>query len=751
MSYTAWLKWILLVGLCAVPFVMFIIADGGLSHNIYLPFINMFFPYITGKGFVFRIAVEILFAAYVLLAVREPKYRPRASVILWALVAFVAWMAVATIFAVDPTKSFWSNFERMDGYITQLHLLVFFIVAGAMLTAEKWWDIFFRASVAASAVQGLTAIFQAFLLFGFAPSSQSGARADTTFGNATYLAVFMLFMLFITLYLFIRDRKSLNARWLYGAALVLQFFGLYFTQTRGAILGFLGGLIIAAVYVAFFARGTQWHRMRTWAFWLLGALALVVVLFFALKNTSFVQHNDTLQRFASISLTDKTTQSRFLIWGEAWQGFTQSPKTMLLGWGQENFNFVFNEYYNPQMYDQEQWFDRAHNMFVDWTVDGGAPAFVLYVSLFLLAAWAVYRSNLEVPEQAVFIGLLAGYAFNNLFVFDNLVSFIYFFAILAFAHGLSRREPGPMWMQKPLSDRAVAVAAPIVLVILIWGAWELNGPGIARAQTLINALTTQTATGARDPQENLAAFQTALNYGTGLGYQETVEQLFQFASNSVAPSTSASPALKQQAYTMTLTAAQTLMAQRPHDARIELFEGVFYAQFGQYPQALQELKQALADSPGKQQILAELATLYAGTGDPADALTAAKQAVDETPQDQDAAALYAAMLYDNSQNAEADQVLLKSFGTTTVDNDQLLQTYFATKQYGRLAAIYALRLSQNPGDVQSQVDYAIAEYFATGNKQAAIAALNKDITQNPQYASQIQSFISQINDGTLKP
>jgi O-antigen ligase/cytochrome c-type biogenesis protein CcmH/NrfG len=750
MNYTKWLKWAVLGGLSLVPFIMFIIADGGVSHNIYIPFPNLFFPYITGKNFAFRILIEIICALYVILAVREPKYRPRASVVLWALAALVGWMAVATIFSVDPSKSFWSNFERMDGYITQLHLLALFIVAGAMLAAEQWWVIFFRTAVAASAVQGLTAIFQAYKLFGFEPSSQSGARADTTFGNATYLAVFMLFMFFITLYLFIRDRKSLNARWLYGAALVLQFLGLYFTQTRGAILGLLGGLLIAAVYVAVFGRGTQWQGLRRWCLGGLGALVLLVVLFLGLKNSSFVQHNETLQRLASISLSDPTTQSRFIIWGEALKGIEQKPVT---GWGQENFNFVFNKYYNPEMYNQEQWFDRAHDMFIDYAVAGGVPAFLLYVALFCAAAWAVYRSQLEVPEQAVFFGLLAGYAFNNLFVFDNLVSYIYFIMVLAFVHGLSRRErPGALWMQKPLGDHAVAVVFPIVLVLCAWGGWELNAPGIARAQTIIDALTpVNLQTGAqRDPKENLAAFQTAVSYG-GLGYQEAVEQLYQFATNEIAPSTSASPDLKQQTFDATLQAGQALMKGRPHDARLELFNGVFLAQFGQYQQALAALQQALSDSPGKQQVLLELGSVYLSTGDAKDGLATFAQAFNEEQQNDNARTFYAAGLYEAGQGAQADALLLERFGTTTVDNQELMQAFFATKQYGRLANIYALRLSQNPNDVQSQAGYAIAEYFATGDKTAAVATLNKIMAQNPQYAGQVQSLINQIQNGTLKP
>ena len=747
MNYTKFLRWALIIGVCLVPFVAFIVADGTHSFGI-----NMFFPYITGKNFAFRILVEILLAIYVILAIREPKYRPRSSNVMWAFGGLVVWMLLATIFSVDPSKSFWSNFERMDGYITLLHLFVLFVIAGTMLTVEQWWEKFFQISVAASIIQGIYALMQVFGIFGLAPSSQSGARADTTFGNATYLAVFMLFNLFISLFLLYRERKNKMAWVFYGIAIVLQAAGLYYTETRGTLLGALGGLVIAGIYIALFAKGSGFKQARKYSLWGLGVVVVLVVAFLFAKNTSFIQNSPTLQRFASISLVDRTTASRFTIWHEAWEGFKQSPKTVILGWGQENFNFVFNKYYEPSMYDQEQWFDRAHNQFIDWAIDGGLPAFLLYVSLFALAAWAIVKSDLEVPEQAVLLGMLAGYAFNNLLVFDNLTSYASFALILAFVHGLSN-NPLPRWMfmSRPLGDRAVAIAAPIVLVALIWGGYALNGPGIVRAQVLIDALTTATPTGTqKDPSLNLASFQKALSYGP-LGYQETVEQLFQFSSNNIAADTNLSPDVKEQAFNETVAAGDALLKQRPGDARLELFYGVFLDQFAQYPAALEHLNAGVVDSPLKQQMLFEVGATYLAEGDYKDAIAPLKQAYDEEPAYTDAVIYYATGLYYNGQDSEADALLVQHFGTVDYNDQRLMQALYATKHYARLEDIYNANIAKDPTDVQSGVAAAILGYFATGNKAAAIAALNVLIKANPALASQIQSFVNQLNAGTLKP
>jgi hypothetical protein len=80
-----------------------------------------------------------------------------------------------------------------------------------------------------------------------------------------------------------------------------------------------------------------------------------------------------------------------------------------------------------------------------------------------------------------------------------------------------------------------------------------------------------------------------------------------------------------------------------------------------------------------------------------------------------------------------------------------MQTFYATKQYARLKAIYDAKVVTNPADIQSAVASAILGYFATGNKSAAVAQLQALSTANPQYATQIKSFIDQLNAGTLKP
>ncbi|MDE2071476.1 MAG: O-antigen ligase family protein [Patescibacteria group bacterium] len=764
MSYTKFLCWGLLVALFGVFFVPFVIADGGSawaqSPFTYIPWANSFFPYITGKNFLFRILVEAALFFYVLLALRDPKYRPTRSYMLFGLIAFGVWMGIADIFAsVDPTKSVWSNFERMEGLVGLVHLVVYGIILASFMSAENLWRRYFNFSIGTSIAMGLYALFQVLHWFHLSPSSQSGVRADTTFGNAIYAAVFMLFNIFITLYLLPRAQKTW-VKAVYGIALVLQFFTLYVTETRGAFYGTVGGIIVAAIWIAWRARERQWKALRRTA--LIGVVAIVIVAggVFALRGTNFVKNNTTLNRFVSISLSDPTTSARLqYIWPMALKGALDKP---VFGWGQENFSFVFNKYYAPQMYNQEAWFDRTHNEFLDWLIAGGAPALLIYLFFFAYSVWVIIRSSeLNAPEQGVLLGLLAAYAFNNLTVFDNVMSSVYFFMFLAFIHTLSReRVPRSMALTKPVGDHGLAVFAPVVLVVVAIGSWALNAPGIARAQVLVDSITTQvpvqqngvSVAGQRDPKENLAAFKVALGPvvwpGTPIGHQEAVEQAFSFASNQA--SATIDPAVKQDLYTTAHDAGATLLAERTHDARLEFFDAVFLTAFNNLTEAVPLYQAALADSPKKQQIMFQLGSTLLAAGDMPDALAQFKTAFEEDQTYDQARVLYAGALIQAGQQAAGDALLTARWGSPIADDDTLLRIYTGFKMWDRAEAIWKLRIQNSPNDPNIYLGLAQV-YFAAGDKQDTIATLKKIEQIAPNYAGQMEQIITQINNGTLKP
>ncbi len=86
----------------------------------------------------------------------------------------------------------------MEGYITLIHLFGYFLVVASVFNTKKIWDVFLNTFVGVSIAQAFYAVLQ---FAGVLKVGLSADRIDGTFGNATYLAAFMMLSVFITFYL----------------------------------------------------------------------------------------------------------------------------------------------------------------------------------------------------------------------------------------------------------------------------------------------------------------------------------------------------------------------------------------------------------------------------------------------------------------------------------------------------------------------------------------------------------------------
>ena len=363
------------------------VVFGGAFLVLFLPTVvseSMYFPFITGKNFSFRIIVEIVFASWVVLALLDAQYRPRLSWILISIGGLLSIMLFANALGEYPLKSFWSNYERMDGYVTLVHFFLYFAVLGSIMRERTInvfgykttpWQLFFGVAMAAALWVSLSAFQQ---LAGVSDVTM-GWRINGTLGNASYMAVYMLFNVFIALWLLVKS-KQFGWKLVLAAMAALFVFLLVQTATRGTIVGLAAGAFVGTAYVALF--NTAYPAVRKWALGGLVATVLIVGGLFALKESSFVQDNVILKRATAVGLTELTL--RIQIWEMALEGVKERP---ILGWGQGNFNYVFNEQYNPEIYYAELWYDRAHNVFMDWLVSGGILGLLAYLAIFISAAF----------------------------------------------------------------------------------------------------------------------------------------------------------------------------------------------------------------------------------------------------------------------------------------------------------------------------------------------------------------------------
>ncbi len=733
------------------------ILKGGIILALFLPLFvpqNLFFPFITGKNFLFRAGVEILFALWVFLMFRDKKWIPQKSFILYFVCLTVFILALSTIFGADPSRSFWSNYERMEGLIGHLHLLVYFLMLVSVFRNDTDWRIFFHTSFLANIFVDFYAVLQ---LAGRVAIHQGSTRIDATLGNATYMAVYLLFHLFFLLYFFLKT-KSVIWRSAYAGLFALDVFLLYETATRGAILGFLGGLLLFALVLGF--RGER-KIYKLSAAALIASIFIFVAGFYFIKDASWIKQNPVLGRFAALSLNEQTTQSRLIIWQMAVKGWKERP---VLGWGLENFNLVFNKYYDPRLWPQEPWFDRAHNVVFDYLIAGGILGLLSYLGIFIAAFYSVLRFVFSKKENAyaasAFIGLLGGYFFQNLFVFDQLISYILFFGFLAYIHHLYLNEfaPSPPGMPESLKvtalkSNAVTSAALVFLVILLAPIFYFANIKPYRAnRALINAIAAlsgrvENMDVANRVASAFADFKKALAFDT-FGNREAREQLSYFASQ-VAGSQAVNQETRVAVVGEAVSEMKKQIAISPTDSRYWLFLSAVYGAAGERQLERDALYKALEFSPKKQQILFALTQSYFGENNTQKALELAKEAAlldPAYPAARSNVAVLSVLVRDFDTADKEIEALIKMGKADAEDFQKWGSVYAGAGKLGRAEEFYKKAVLLDPKNIQLRVNLS-AVYFGLGRKSESIKALEDAISQDPAFKEQGEQFINQIVSG----
>ena len=167
---------------------------------------QFFFPFIVPRDVLFRVVVEVVFAAYLLLAYLDPTYRPKMHKLAWAVLAFFGVSLLAGLFGLSFNRSFWGNYERMSGLFHQLHLVMYFFVIFSTIRREEAWHSFLTFSIFISSLMSLIGFAQ-WLRVPFLLASSGGDRLSGTVGNATFFATYLLFNLFFILYFWVKEQR----------------------------------------------------------------------------------------------------------------------------------------------------------------------------------------------------------------------------------------------------------------------------------------------------------------------------------------------------------------------------------------------------------------------------------------------------------------------------------------------------------------------------------------------------------------
>lgn len=457
------------------------------SATFFVPLImapaHFIFPFIVPKAVVFRSLTLIILGLWLVLLVMDwQRYRIRSSITTITVLVFFATLLLSTFLGVDWYRSFWDNHERMLGLFTIAHYLIYYLVLTAVVQRREEWRQLLRMFLFAGSIVMVIAFIQR-----FSPTfllNQSGSRTAATLGNPIYVGGYGLFLTFVGWYLAV---TTTHKGWRLFAALggVLGFLGIFWSGTRGALLGLVAG--VGVLSLLYLIRLKDHPQVRRALFAFFGLSIVAFGLLFAFRTTPFVRKIPAVGSLLNLSLSSGTAGTRLMAWGVAVEAWQERP---VFGWGPNNYYYAFNKYYRPEFLEHgwgETWFDNAHNIVVNTLATQGLVGVTAYLGLFAVVVWqlwrAMVRGHIDVHVGSVGIAFLLAHLVQNVFVFENLTSYLYFFFWLAFMnHVLS-----PNAVDVPEKNTALptgfAVTMGLIIFILIYATnWN---PARANMQTLV--------------------------------------------------------------------------------------------------------------------------------------------------------------------------------------------------------------------------------------------------------------------------
>lgn len=287
--------------------------------------------------------------------------------------AFLVVSLVASLAGVDPTKSWWGNYYRVDGLVYSMMLLVFALTVSlvakwerpALVAGIRWGSLFVS----------LWADVQ-WVLWGF--SGHPAAGLGNTNFLAGYLAVTLVFWLPLV---------ATTKRALLGIGLIL--IAIIATGSSGGLL--VAGMVLV-LWVVFD------HKLLLSVFTALLLLGAIWV------GSLWFENYQTRPLDAPF-----VAESRERIFAKLGLAVLAKP---LLGWGVANVDYAFEANPWPIAFLNDIYVDKAHSHLLEVLVTTGIVGEVVYVGLLSALFWVLvsrYRgaTKHKVWYKVLTIGFIA--------------------------------------------------------------------------------------------------------------------------------------------------------------------------------------------------------------------------------------------------------------------------------------------------------------------------------------------------------
>lgn len=370
------------------------------------------------------------------------------SVIDIGLIVFGIILIVSGIFGFDSHNSFIGNIGQSLNIILIAQMIVFaFFVRFCIKKNESFIDQILIVSFITSII-----------IAGIAYTGKSLIQYSTggsTIGNTSYLGAYLIFNFLFGIYNFFTFKKIKYKVFIILGLIIIALNPVFFNidilkgnlpiskiiesplvligSANGAVIGLVISLVTGTLLAFNFFKDKSLKRLGNilFIFFITGLLGLG----FVFSNSQSKIHNLYVQ---------EKSPNRFVFWEIARTGFIERP---LLGWGPNNYEYVFQKNFDARLLDRdhfpELWVNQPHNIIWEYLVNTGILGLISYLSLFGLVIISslrlVYAEQKNIKLLGItIISILVGYFVQNLFVFDTITTYLMYFMLIGIASSLSK-------------------------------------------------------------------------------------------------------------------------------------------------------------------------------------------------------------------------------------------------------------------------------------------------------------------------
>ena len=428
--------------------------------------IDTIFPYIVRKSIFARSVIEILAGLWLILIIRDSRYRPKASWVMYALSVYLLISVISAAFGVSFNRSMWSTYERMMGVWDLMHWIIFILIAASVLRTSRAWFWVINWNLFLTLVLCVVSFLESYNLGKSALPNFLGSsvypdliyagckpRVCSTLGNPSFFAAILVVNIPLAVGLLFRsfvrtktgpsterdrgDWRLWGARSFWALTAATSLWVLYQNGTRGAFIGLAAAALFLGVLAIFRVQRGARKPLFAVAAVIFGSLLVLYVweVSAGVPTTATVEHqgNTAGERLSVNLVSDSSVRGRLVAARAGMEGFLERP---ILGWGADNFIAAFDHNVRTEDFRYgENLIDNAHNKIIDELVTKGVLGAISYLALWVCLLWLIVRRQRQ-PRDEIFAYVvlcsLAAYFVQNLLLFDTPAMILQWSLLVAF-------------------------------------------------------------------------------------------------------------------------------------------------------------------------------------------------------------------------------------------------------------------------------------------------------------------------------